>query len=304
MDQDRGAARMLTGLLESALRPLVDGGRYALIDYPLYHNPGDAAIWLGTRQILGGLFGTAPAYTATLRGFDPDTCRRRIGGGTVFLLGGGNFGGLYSRHHDMRLRVIAAMAGNRIVQLPFSVAGLDEALEPTRKVLAAHGNVTLIAREAHSQAVVARLLGERPLLAPDAAHGLRLPVGAPIRDETRLLRRDREAAASGTRIDAGDSWDWADLPRLRWLNRAGKAALALAPAAAAPALRDRLARAKVETAAARLAEGQTVVTDRLHGAILASVIGRKTVVRDNATGKVAAYLQTWGKGLPSCRLDG
>lgn len=290
----------LNHLLDGAIAPFADGARYALIDYPMYHNPGDAAIWAGTRIVLERVLGRPPSHVSTLNGFDPQACRRAIGTGRVFLLGGGNFGGLYARHHQYRLRAITGLHGTPIVQLPFSVAGLDaDSAAETRRVLSGHGAVTLIARDRRSQSLARDLLGVEVALAPDGAHALRLSVAPPIGAETRQQRRDRESVQTG---QGAQSWDWADIPALRRLNRLGKLARALAPRPLVLPLFDRLAQAKVAAACARLGQGQTVVTDRLHGMILASVIGRRVEAQDNSTGKVAAYLETWGQALPEVRL--
>lgn len=280
------------------------GGRYALIDYPDYNNPGDAAIWLGTRKMLGDMAGGPPAYVSSLKRFDAAACIGKVGDGTVFLLGGGNFGSLYARHHARRLAAIAALHGNRVVQLPFSLAGVEgSVIEATRRVVRAHPDLTLIARDNATLAKAEALLGTGLLLAPDPAHALALTAPCPTKGEARLLRKDRESTGrldgTGQRLD---SFDWADIGRLRALNRLGKLALMLALPSARLAVMDLTAQAKVATAVNCLATGERVVTDRLHGMILAQMIGRDVVVHDNATGKVAAYLETWGASLGSVSI--
>mgnify|MGYP006186938005 FL=1 len=66
-----------------------------------------------------------PAHVSTLGGFDAAACRRAIGEGMIFILGGGNFGSLYPRHHAHKLDMIRRMPDNPILHLPFSIAGTD-----------------------------------------------------------------------------------------------------------------------------------------------------------------------------------
>jgi len=142
------------------LRPHCRQGPYAILDYPNYLNPGDSAIWSGTRRTLEMLFGAPPAYAASLRSFSASRCRAATRGGTVFFLGGGNFGSIYEKHHRRRLAAIEALPDRRIVFLPFSTAGFaggDAGLrEETISAVSRHRAMTLFAREERSRAELAR----------------------------------------------------------------------------------------------------------------------------------------------------
>jgi exopolysaccharide biosynthesis predicted pyruvyltransferase EpsI len=286
--------------LKAAIAPHCTGSRYGLIDYPMYCNPGDAAIWLGTRWTLEQLIGTAPAYVSTLRGFDLHACRAAIGTSPVFLLGGGNFGSIYPRHHQLRLAAINSLRGQAVIQLPFSLAGLSDDLHlsaQTRDVLASHGQVALIARDRSSRDLASELLACDVALAPDAAHALTLAADEPSYDTTWLLRHDRETLSEVMPPAGADRWDWSTLGTLRRLNRFGKLASAFTPWARRLRLYDWLATAKVRAATIRLARARTVVTDRLHGMILAQAIQRHVIAHDNCTGKLSSYMATWGHDL-------
>ncbi len=296
----------LVNQLSSVIASRVSRGEpYALVDYPDYNNPGDAAIWLGTRIVLEAVTGRVPDYVSTLKGFNAVACVSKIGDGCVFLLGGGSFGSLYGKHHARRLAAISALPRNRIVQLPFSLAGLDGAvIAETRRVVRSHPGITLIARDRATLSKATALFDVEILLAPDPAHAVTLKAPAPMTAETWLLRRDQERDDEDAADVAGDRFDWVDIGRLRLLNRLGKLGLVLAPASACIAVMDRTAKLKVTAAVNRLAIGERVVTDRLHGMILAQMIGRDVAVRDNATGKVSAYLETWGASLAGVSIAG
>lgn len=275
------------------------GRAYALLDYPLYNNPGDAAIWVGARRMLASTLGRPPAYASVLGAFDAAACRRAIGDGVVFILGGGNFGSLYPKHHAQKLAVIDAMAGNRIVHLPLSLAGVTPGMvTDTCAAMDRHGDVTLIAREWRSRDALARQFGLTVPMAPDTAHAIALQSPVPDRAETVLWRRDREGTGSAER----SGWDWPDIPQLRLLNRLGKLGHALTRGDLRLSVMDRLAEARVEIACGRLGRGERIVTNRLHAMILGALLGRKVIARDNSTGKLSAYADTWGHLLGQVEL--
>jgi len=62
---------------------------------------------------------------------------------------------------------------------------------------------------------------------------------------------------------------------------------------AAAATMEPIARRRVGLALATLARGRVVVTDRLHGHILATLAGIPNVVLDSASGKSRALHETW-----------
>lgn len=295
----------LTEHLVDLIARLHPGGAYGLVDYPLYNNPGDAAIWAGTRRVLERAIGKPPAYVATLRGFDAAQAKATLTNGAVYFLGGGNFGALYARHHRMRLQAIAALHGVPVICLPFSVAGLthDAALlETTASTLESHNGVTLIAREANTRHALRQYLGHDAHLAPDAAHALALSAAEPRCEKVLLMRRDTERIAAPSSVadpTLKNCLDWGDMPELRRINRLGKVAASLSPRILRCWTYDTLADLRVAAAVKRIAAGRTIETDRLHGALLGAIIGRDVIAHDTATGKIAAYLETWSPNLPT-----
>lgn len=295
-------------ILQQVLGAHASGGRYAIVDYPGYANPGDAAIWCGARVLLERLTGRRPSYVSTLRHVDPARCRAAVAGGPVFFLGGGNFGSLYGRHHRMRLQALEQLRDETLVLLPLSVAdaappgGDPDLAERTADVLRRCARLTVLARERKSQARLRDVYGVEAGLCPDTAHAFVPPSVAPEAETVVLRRRDGEAQGDG-RAAAADAFDWRDDAALRWINRAGK----LAPLVPVHPLRlamfDAVARRKVEVACGLVGRGRIVETDRLHGVILASLMGRTVIASDNATGKVRSYVETWPGLLPRVSLS-
>ncbi len=56
---------------------------------------------------------------------------------------------------------------------------------------------------------------------------------------------------------------------------------------------ERMAAARVERGLALLSRGRRIVTDRLHGHILATLLGIPHVALDNDYGKLSAYIACW-----------
>jgi exopolysaccharide biosynthesis predicted pyruvyltransferase EpsI len=293
-------------VIRNAIEPHVRPGPYALVDYPNYLNPGDCAIWLGTRRLLEELHGAPPVYVSTLRNFSVDRCMRRLGDGTVYFKGGGNMGGIYSKHDLMRRKILAALSGRRIVILPQSIAesngGYAEA--GTLGLLRHRPDWVLFARDRLSKAAFEDRLGRTVPLCPDLCHMLPFELAGPGEGTTLLVRRDPELKTStlAPQVMLRDAWDWNDIAMLRIWNKLGKLPVSAPNGAGRSRLQDLVARAKMEHAIKRLAKHATVVTDRLHGMILAQAIGRRVIALDNLTGKVAAYRQTWSDLLPGVSI--
>jgi exopolysaccharide biosynthesis predicted pyruvyltransferase EpsI len=298
----RSFVEAMQARIMDSLQPYREPGAYALIDYPDYSNVGDVAIWLGTVKLLALLNGRGPAYTSTLRAFDPVRCGKQVGSGTLYFLGGGNLGNLYPKHHGLRLAAMRAMPGNRIVQLPqsFAWADGDALVGETRDVFVAR-DVTLFCREAASMASARERLGIEAVLCPDLAFGLgMLPRGTAAVSVQHLLRRDLEATGAA---DGAIRSDWRDSSAMMAWRRFGRlieaASLAVDPAASGIGLKARkfVAGRKLDAGLRLLGRGDYLVTDRLHGHILAVLLALPHSVRDNSTGKNRAFWQAWTRSL-------
>ena len=297
-------------IISNMLRPHCKPGPYAIIDYPNYLNPGDCAIWLGTRQFLEEAHGAPPAYISSLKDFNETTCRRLVGDGTIFFSGGGNLGSLYARHDGRRRAILEGLGANPVVMLPQSAACAgDEPVETsgTMAYLKRNPRVTVFAREKTSQALLAGIIGRPVPLCPDLAHVLALQPRGPGDGTMLLIRKDTESqlGASMQSRRPPQFQDWPDLPLLKVWNRAGKAALAILPIRPGRSrLMDFIAARKAREAVRAIEGHDIVVTDRLHGMILAHALGCSVIAIDNSTGKVASYWNTWKEKLPGILLAG
>ncbi|MGP7795132.1 polysaccharide pyruvyl transferase family protein [Sphingomonas sp. CLY1604] len=270
----------LDALYRAAIGP---GEQYALLDFPDHPNVGDSAIWLGECAMLRAVTGNDPAYVSTWHDFDEAALRRACPDGVVFLHGGGNLGDIWPHHQRLRETVLTRMRDRRVVQLPQSIHFDDPAAAARfAHIAAAHPDLTLYVRDRPSLATAQAFVGAHAALAPDSAFALGpQPRSAADRPLLALLRTDAERVADR----AGPP---AEAAPVDWLEDDE------------PLPDDRLQRAaaRVARGLALLSRGERIVTDRLHGHILALLLGIPHVVLDNSYGKVGAYIDAWTAGSP------
>lgn len=302
--------------IDRTLDPLIPRGEpLALVDFPRTANVGDSLIWLGTLAWLARSGRGAPRYLCSDLTYDSRRLAKRVGRGTILLGGGGNFGDLYPGHQAFRERVIADFPTHRIVQLPQSIHFQDAAaLARTREVVKAHPRLTLLVRDEASLDLARAEFPVPSSLCPDLALALgplRRP-SAPTRSIVWLSRNDKEAR------DEGSLAGFPGLERVDWVTDDAHPLIAVhltvdrwlrhRPALrpwAAPGLEatfERAARSRVARGVATLAAGRVVVTNRLHGHVLALLLGIPHFVVDNSYGKVRGLYEAWTRGSKLARF--
>ena len=306
-------ARLLFTALREQLR---SGDRVVLCGFEGYPNPGDSAIYLATLVLLDALGVVIEASVTWTQ------CSRMLpallGRNTrVVLVGGGNLGDLYPRVHNHRLGAVSASAGHLVIQLPVSAwfRELGSAAH-TAEIVAAHGDVVLFDRDQQSADRVAQA-GMAPLVVPDSVTMLTADPGqlseqaAPI---LWLARTDDESVVVRPRRRHGiEVLDWASadearvaranrfpgrLPdaALRRLRIDSRSAIRLRGRNAVAAHRA-VGRLRSEPALQQIGRHRVVITDRLHGHLLACLARRPNVIVESLDGKVGAYFETWSKEL-------
>jgi exopolysaccharide biosynthesis predicted pyruvyltransferase EpsI len=293
-------------------------GPCVVIDYPRHLNVGDQAIWLGERSALRAL-GIAVTMACERADYAPARLRRSVGDGVVALHGGGNFGDLYPTHHALRERVLADFRGTPLVQLAQSISFADaNVLDRTRRLVAEHGDVTLIVRDRASEAFARATFEARIVLAPDSAFALgALPPPAQPASEpvAYLARTDRETAHAPP--EGHVTFDWLAQPtalreRLALVMKearltaatgrraSGRRALRLGGPAVLRSFDD-YAAWSVRRGTRLLSQGRVIVTDRLHGHILCTLMSVPHIVLDSSDGKIRNFWETWTSGSPIAR---
>lgn len=301
--------RALHAWLFAAEMPLPAAPRALVFLAADYGNIGDLAITAAQqhllRVVLPGRSVVAVPISST-RQVLRSLRRRVVPGDLVTIIGGGNMGSLYPEIEELRQRVIRAFPCNRIVCFPQTLdwderAASKRALARIVRVYARHPDLHLFARESVShgklRALFAGHASVRVGLAPDVvlsatADALGAAPGAEphgallcLRDDgERSLRAQDDAALRQALAQAGLDVRVTD-------THAGGAALSAEHCR-------RLLAGKIEQfAAARL-----VVTDRLHGMILALLAGTPCLVLPNANHKIRQTWVDWLADVPQLRF--
>jgi pyruvyl transferase EpsO len=308
--------RQIDARLSELLEP---GSEVALLNFPNIGNVGDSAIWLGARHALRRA-GVRVRYRSEPATYSPRLLTRSVGEhGTVLLQGGGNLGDVHPNQQRVREQVLRDFPRARVVQLPQSAWFRSESrAREFARIAEAHDDFTLMLRERRSLEWAESAIAVPRTLCPDLALALPpIPREPPAYELLWLLRRDRER--SRRRIPplgpADARMDWR---RGRGMRRSGPRRLRLLLAAnrrvtgatdahervapflwwAAAATFDPIARERLSDGARRLGRGRVVITDRLHGHLLALLMGIPHVLLDSASGKCRAFWETWTSELP------
>jgi pyruvyl transferase EpsO len=312
---DRNAR--LAGTVLEAIAALAAGApAYGLLDLPYHGNIGDSAIFLGEAELLRRVHGRDPDYVSTMH-FSPEEPRRFLPEGILYLHGGGNFGDIWPQHQLYREAILQRYPGHRIVQLPQSLHyGDPAAVERTRRAIAAHRDFHMMVRDQESFDFAAAQFDCAVLLVPDCAFGIdmaRVPRSGAGRGVLCIFRQDHERrddadaapaqfgeAGLGARIEDWNAIDPAHWKAARRTMRIADHGARLLPhgfwTRQRLASMTRLGEALVLAGFAQLDSAELIVTDRLHGHIMASLLGKPHVVIDNFYGKIAHFIRAWPAG--------
>lgn len=295
-------ARLQARTVADIGRHLPVADRWVAVDYPMHHNVGDSAIMLGQAE-LAGRRGSGITRMLDRASYRPHLLEP---GALVVLAGGGTWGGLYQTHHRLRLRALQDTRGRPVVQMPQSIHYASEThREELRRAVAEHGALVLLVRDRRSYEVALRDYDCAIHLVPDLVFALgRLDAPAPSVDVVHQARTDKEAPVDAS-LPQG-AFDWLEPPprspsrvALQLAVTANRAQRRLPQRLSGPlgvGATSALSRSNVRRGVALLARGRTVVTDRLHGHVLAHLMGRPHVVVDDRFGKIRALHETWLDG--------
>ncbi|MDV8079373.1 polysaccharide pyruvyl transferase family protein [Rhodococcus sp. IEGM 1370] len=283
------------------------GDRVAHLDFPNHYNAGDSLIYAGEVEYLKRL-NVHVDYVSDPFTHNDALLEERIGDGTLFLQGGGNFGDRWPIDQKFREAIVARFPRNKIVCLPQSIDFADtDALARTAALYAQHPDLTLMLREKRSyELALAHFPNNRVEYCPDMAFGAdiaRSAEGTAV-DVVKLLRADSESLGhAAVNIDASSvHYDWG----LRGTDLAISTAVMLPTLIAQrfprtnrllyPALLrsyEQTAKLNLRVAQRILNLAPVVLTDRLHAAVLAAMMGKRVVAMDNANKKVSGIYDAY-----------
>jgi pyruvyl transferase EpsO len=259
---------------------LLTGKSVAFIDIPTYFNVGDLLIYKGTE--------------AFFEQFN--------------VQGGGNFGDLYQVHQKLRESIISKFIGKKIICLPQSIHFESEkALVKSAALFSQHPDFHFYVRDNASFSIAKRFTSNVSMM-PDMAHSLHplvdlTEVGISNASPPRILnlvRIDKEGSKNMCTVNKlGFDWVNIIMPHDRLILRLYYKMLIV------PFLRGKAIRLwskhcdEIIFRSVNYFLSHTQVhTDRLHGLILAALLGKEIYLKDNSYGKNTRYHQAWLKEYP------
>lgn len=286
----------------------LQGKKVAFIDIPLYYNVGDILIYLGTEEFIN-THNIDIQYRAFQKNINHSKLKKVD---TILFQGGGNFGDLYIKHQSLREMIIKRYPDKQIVMLPETIYfnSLVEQ-EKSAKVFRTHKDLTLYVRDTRSFDI-AKSFTDNVKLMPDMAHSLHPLVdakevvnqGDKIKRILNLKRKDIESSTNQSALDK-QAFDWINMLTLsdHLLLRLFKKMQKL------PVIKHKLTKnwklqsdALLFSASNYFLAHEQVHTDRLHGLILAVLLGRQVELFDNSYGKNSAYYQQWLSANPVIKI--
>ena len=284
---------------------------YILLDLPYYSNVGDVLIWQSTLDILNDLPYKC-LYSSAIETYYKPKIKDDV---LIVFLGGGNFGDLWERHQIFRYRVMTDFPNNPVLQLPQSVCfESGEKMKRDIDFFAKHkGKVTICLREKKSYDLIAsNYKNVHAVLLPDMVlafdvdkyckkHNINIEKGC-----GRLLVQRKDKERTLEEIDATNFSKVADWPSMEVslpeMCRFYKINNLIVRLHMPLYIRNKIMdyyfkyimkKAFLKSGILFLMSYEVIYSTRLHAAILACLLGKRTYIIDNSYGKCRGVYETW-----------
>ncbi len=279
------------------------GARFLLVDTPIHGNIGDQAIALAEKRWLESEFGAGSYYEITaeeIEGLEEGIARICPESQLVLVHGGGFLGCLWPTEERRFRRILKAFRKQPMIVLPQTVtfdmlsASGRRFFEQSRKAYSNHSNLTFCFREKKSAMFMKEHMPELDaLLIPDMVLSLRMPCSPCSRDGVLLcMRRDHERALDGAALERIRSEMALAYPGQR-IGTTDTVVEREVPVSN----REKEVRAKLD----QFSRANVVVTDRLHGMVLAILAETPCIALNNGNGKVEAVYE-WVDAIESVQF--
>jgi len=201
-------------------KELTDGAKCILLGFPTYINIGDLLIWMGEINFLKKYLNAkkilqANIYNGCINVLEKCIFNKDI----IFLQGGGNWGDLWYEHQKYREDIITRFKDNKIIVFPQTIYYRNkEKLIKSGEIINAHSNLTILVRDKVSEVLAKEYYYNADIvLCPDMAFYFDLPKVKSKKNKNKMLflcRRDKENAQIYSIYfdkDIYDIVDWIDI---------------------------------------------------------------------------------------------
>ena len=296
------------------LAPLISK-KCILLDLPYYTNIGDILIWEGTEHFLK-LIGCKCLYRTSVDNYRYNEIPTDV---TVLLQGGGNFGDIWRRHQDFRLKIIEDYPNNSIIILPQTIYyENEEIMKRDAELMKKHRNLTICVRDTKSYQLLKKYFSNNSLfLLPDMAFFMSRKMIIKFRKTEKdrilfLMRTDKEIKVADTVCPPGnvDIRDWPSIGKTSlivsayykfdYLNKYFNHHLdSIIDFYAQYILKIHL----VKIGVSFVSSYRYIYTTRLHVAILSTLLCKPYVFIDNSYGKNRTFYDTWLSDLSDVKFE-
>ncbi len=299
----------LKNLIIQELKPLIDRD-YVLLDVPDYDNIGDNLIWEGELSFLKEI-PHKKLYEASYLFFQQKKIPQNV---IILLQGGGNFGDIYLKTQEERLKIISENKDKRIIIFPQTIHYQNEEnLKPDAQILNSHPDLIFCVRDQVSFDLVKNWFPNvQPKLLPDMAFCIdpkRFEVNSTAHKTLLMKRNDGELGSIPNIEGKMDTLDWPTFnltKQERWKKvgrqrKLDKFAIQLQKIPFLNFMVDSRYGIKSQNAKEHyiqigidfFSQYDTIYTTRLHGLILGVLMGKDMKVLDNSYGKLTHFYKEW-----------
>lgn len=298
----------LKSKINTELIPLI-GDKCVIVDAPYYKNIGDVLIWQGELSMLQEnsveILSVTSGKTFVYKPLPKDV--------TIIFQGGGNIGDLYYEHTRLLKFIVKNYRENRIIVCGQTVYyNNNELFKRDFSELAEHSDFYFATRDEISFNLVKEYLPQRTLLIPDMAFAISdswlKSFASPVANKVLYIARkdcEKQEHLNVPDIVTDTIMDWPVfehkiLPstlvntifdRLNKLPLMGRLLSSIWDKYAIRRFRLNMVKAGVDF----ISPYETVVSERLHGCILAILLDKEVTIVDNSYGKNSSVYNTWLK---------
>lgn len=259
-----------------------------LVATPEYHNIGDIAIMEGAKKFLGQHFFQFPCHEITLEVFSRNKFLIKLiitQKDSIFITGGGFLGNMWTESNDLVMHILGNYKKNSVIILSQTMFYTNDNKENDFKkdkiIYEKHNNCLLLVREKKSLKFVAENINfignSKCLLAPDMALCLDEEKNIKERDGVLLcLRNDKERKMTPTEYNQ----------ILDQIKESGFKKYFNTDTAYPKRVKRKDRIALLENKVSEFLKSELVVTDRLHGMIIAAITKTPCVTIVSASPKI------------------
>ena len=285
--------------IREQLTSLIDSD-YCYLDVPYHSNIGDTLIWLGTVHFLKDI----PHQCLGQHSIGTFNFRPLPKNAIILLHGGGNFGDMWRKHQNFRLKVIDSYPENRIIILPQTIHyESDDVFNEDVRRMNLHKNLIICARDNSSAEQLTRhgYTGQM-LTLPDMAFCIdREQLYAQKSEITKeallLLRKDKESPVGSLNADITSARiEIKDWPNQKEAYKIAKRYTRKHSAEETDTFfQTSFLPDRISEGVRFVSEYKMVYSTRLHVAILRLLLGLPVKMMDNSYGKNLTFYNTWLK---------